>query len=133
MDSVKGVRLLSSVFTKEDSIDMEKELRIISNESNYLQNIYETMCLLKPVNEILTQIKSNRLGINSVEFSELHISQQEENEFIIKPFEVEEGILQCKECGSKKTYSYTKQVRSGDEGTSVFATCSQCGFSWRDN
>ena len=39
--------------------------------------------------------------------------------------EIEEGVMECTKCGSKKTYSYTKQTRGGDEATTVFAICSE--------
>ena len=47
----------------------------------------------------------------------------EYDQFLVKPFEVEEGVLECNKCGSKKTFSYSKQTRAGDEATTVFATC----------
>ena len=56
---------------------------------------------------------------------------KEEESFIITPFEIEEGVLECGKCGSKKTYSYTKQTRSGDESTTVFAVCYKCSRSWK--
>ena len=34
------------------------------------------------------------------------------------------SILQQERCGSRRVYSYTKQDRSCDEGTSVYAMCS---------
>ena len=55
---------------------------------------------------------------------------KEYNSFILKPFEVDEGVLTCNKCGSNKTYSYTKQTRSGDEATTVFAICSNCNARW---
>ena len=56
---------------------------------------------------------------------------EEYDSFLIKPFEVDEGVLECNKCGSNKTFSYSKQTRSGDEATTVFATCSNCGTSWK--
>lgn len=55
---------------------------------------------------------------------------EEQDNFLINPFEVEEGVLECNKCGSKRVFSYSKQVRSSDEGTSVFATCVACKSSW---
>ena len=48
----------------------------------------------------------------------------------LSPAEVEEGVLECK-CGSKRTISFTLQTRSGDEGTSVWARCVECGNKWQ--
>ena len=38
--------------------------------------------------------------------------------------------MECNRCGSNKTYSYTKQIRSGDEATTVFAICCKCNNRW---
>lgn len=54
---------------------------------------------------------------------------EEQDNFLVNPFEVEEGVLECR-CGSRRVFSYAKQVRSCDEGTSVFATCVECKAQW---
>ena len=35
-------------------------------------------------------------------------------------------------CGSNSVFSVAKQVRSADEGTSVFNKCRECHNKWRD-
>lgn len=52
------------------------------------------------------------------------------NKFIITPIEIAEGILTCLKCKSKKILTFSKQTRSGDEPTSVFAKCSNCSHQW---
>ena len=39
--------------------------------------------------------------------------------------------VKCKNCGSENVNSYSKQVRSGDEATTVFYTCLDCKNKWR--
>jgi hypothetical protein len=56
---------------------------------------------------------------------------QEQDAFIECPPEIEEGIIECKKCRSKKTFSFSKQTRRGDESTTVFVRCSKCSFSFR--
>lgn len=51
------------------------------------------------------------------------------DEFRQKDLEVADGIFQCK-CGSKKVMSFSKQTRSGDESTTVFASCTVCKNKW---
>ncbi len=63
---------------------------------------------------------------------ELAENQRMRDDFITKPMEVEEGVEPCPRCGCKKSYSYQKQVRSGDEGMSTFCTCAnpKCRHRW---
>ena len=50
-----------------------------------------------------------------------------------KPQETFEGSLYtCFKCGSNKIFFIAKQVRSADEGTSIFNECRDCYNKWRD-
>ena len=50
-----------------------------------------------------------------------------------KPQEALEDLLYtCFKFGSNKIFSIAKQVRSADEGTSVFNECRDCHNKWRD-
>lgn len=69
---------------------------------------------------------------NSKSFDELRQIEEEQDKFIIQPFEIVEGITQCK-CGSKKVFSYSKQTRGGDEATSTFNECAKCKSKWMYN
>lgn len=42
-------------------------------------------------------------------------------------------MYQCRKCKSRRCQYYELQVRSADEGTSVFITCLECGKHWREN
>jgi DNA-directed RNA polymerase subunit M/transcription elongation factor TFIIS len=85
-------------------------------------------------------IKNNKFGWGHEQFNYVSNLINEQNDFIKNPFEVEEGIFQCKAfiketgkiCGSRRVYSYAKQDRSSDEGTSVYAQCMNCGCKWRE-
>jgi DNA-directed RNA polymerase subunit M/transcription elongation factor TFIIS len=46
--------------------------------------------------------------------------------------DIRDGGLECRRCKSRKIYSRSMQIRGGDESTTVFATCSQCNYSWRE-
>ncbi|KAK3116828.1 DNA-directed RNA polymerase I core subunit rpa12 [Teratosphaeriaceae sp. CCFEE 6253] len=39
----------------------------------------------------------------------------------------------CAECGCEEVRYYTQQLRSADEGSTVFYTCPQCGNKWNTN
>lgn len=45
--------------------------------------------------------------------------------------EIEEGIFECKKCGSKKTSFYSLQTRSADEPMTNFITCLECQNRWK--
>lgn len=55
---------------------------------------------------------------------------REEALFLENSVNVDEGIIQCKKCGSFKTYSYQKQVRAADEGFTLFVACFHCDSQW---
>lgn len=39
----------------------------------------------------------------------------------------------CTECGNKEMYFYSRQMRSADEGETVFYECPKCGFKTSAN
>ncbi|KAK5121426.1 hypothetical protein LTR85_005258 [Meristemomyces frigidus] len=39
----------------------------------------------------------------------------------------------CEKCGCDEMRYYTQQLRSADEGTTIFYTCPQCGHKWNEN
>ena len=42
------------------------------------------------------------------------------------------SLYTCFKCGSNNVFSVAKQVRSANEGTSVFNECHNCRNKWRD-
>jgi len=38
----------------------------------------------------------------------------------------------CPECGHDEAYSYSVQMRSGDEGETTFYKCTKCKHTWRE-
>lgn len=47
--------------------------------------------------------------------------------------EIKESGLVCRRCKSKRIMSRSLQIRGGDEATTVFATCADCKYAWREN
>lgn len=81
---------------------------------------------------ILKNIKDKFVSWEHTTFHTIKNLLNEHDEFIVNPFEVSEGVLECK-CGSKRTFSFGKQVRGSDEATSTFVECMSCGCKWREN
>lgn len=103
------------------------------NEIDYKNLIYEIIgekLKGKTCNEIVDSLNSQKYLWNNDVFLENRIRIEENDSFIMNPFEVEEGVLTCSKCGNNRTYSYSKQTRSSDEPMSTFAQCMNCKFKW---
>lgn len=132
-DRDKCIEALQTVLTKEQNIKtIEKNVFLYSPNEDYMLNIYETLNDIKSgakLNSLLSDIKTKKMGWKHSCYNNLIFEEEEQNNFIIKPFEVEEGVLECK-CGSKRVYSYSKQSRGADEPMSTYAECMSCKNKW---
>lgn len=81
--------------------------------------------------ELIEKIQKQRFGWNHPTFKLLHRREKEQDEFLSNPPKLEEGVIECRKCGSRKTYSFSKQTRRADESCTVFVRCSQCNNSFR--
>lgn len=110
-------------FAKKKHSDFCSEL-----ESCYKDCIYELICSdCKDYEDIV----KGKFLFNSKSFDDIRDKLEEQDKFTVCPFQVEEGIDECKKCGSKRTYSYQKQTRSADEPMTTFSQCTNCGKRWR--
>ena len=123
-------------------IKIEKNLNILekavygktkNDENAYKDLIYEVISEIthgEKLQTILNTIKTSKTGWNHANFDKTRFEQQEQDDFIKNPFQVEEGVLTCPKCRKSRTFSYTRQVRSCDEGTTVFCFCVSCRHKW---
>jgi DNA-directed RNA polymerase subunit M/transcription elongation factor TFIIS len=86
-----------------------------------------------PEEYVKTVILQNKLGWNHKQFQKYKKVQQEQDDYILNPFEVEEGVVQCPKCKSFKVFSVAVQTRSADEPTTTMAQCTQCKYKWSQN
>jgi len=139
----KGKNALRTVLNDERNIDIiEKHIYNITVKKypyniseNYNINLYQIIGDIlngKKLNEILSDIKKTKIGWEHSSFDEMVSCMAEQNGFLQNPFEVEEGVFQCKACGSRRVFSFSKQERSCDEGTSVYAQCVACKSKWKE-
>jgi len=60
--------------------------------------------------------------------------QEIENEvdnFMENPLEVQEGVFTCSRCKDNKTVSFELQTRSADEAATVYIQCVGCRKKWK--
>jgi DNA-directed RNA polymerase subunit M/transcription elongation factor TFIIS len=147
----KGISALSTVLKQQQNIRIiEKHVYEMSCkegkinediEQIYKLNIFQTIGDImkgQKLKELIENVKNGNLGWSHPAFKHMQNMIDEQNDFIENPFAVEEGVLECKArdkngivCGSKRVFSYQRQVRSADEPMTTFASCCQCGTKWQ--
>jgi DNA-directed RNA polymerase subunit M/transcription elongation factor TFIIS len=119
----------------EESIASSIEINIYNycRTNNYDLSMFYMYAVYNVILNNKESVELNRDFLwNSKSFDELRQMEEEQDKFIIQPFEIVEGITECK-CGSKKVFSYSKQTRGGDEATSTFNECAKCKAKWMYN
>jgi hypothetical protein len=96
--------------------------------------IYE-LAFLKQEHDLkhMTQLlRDQQLGFSHPHFQNISKQIHEMDHFMDKPFEVTEGVNQCgnAKCNGKRTLSYSRQTRGGDEGMTVYVFCVDCKFRY---
>ena len=100
--------------------------------ANYLcfEIMADFLCYFK-LQDTFQNIKNKKIGWNHSNFEHLDRKQKEYDDFLVNPPQVEEGVIECHKCGSKKTFSFSKQTRRADESATVFVRCSNCGNTFK--
>jgi DNA-directed RNA polymerase subunit M/transcription elongation factor TFIIS len=82
---------------------------------------------------VIDKLDANGYGFNHPTFDELRRKQREQDDYISAPYEVEEGVVQCGKCGSKRVFSSSVQTRAADEPMTTIAFCVECKNRWTQN
>jgi DNA-directed RNA polymerase subunit M/transcription elongation factor TFIIS len=137
----QGKAALSTVLNKAQNINIiEKYVYIVSSHEVeeddisgiYKRNLYQTIGDIlngEKLEKMLSEIKDGKLGWNHPAFKDIQIRMEEQDSFIETPFEVVEGVLECR-CGSKRVIYYQRQHRSCDEPMTTYASCCACSKKW---
>lgn len=142
-----GLKLLSGVSKKSEKIEQnifkfvdsvlenDEYLGIESFEDVYNRCIFQLYWDLykgSKTKDVILKIKKNKIDWNHEMYDKIKASIHEQDDFIMNPFEVEEGVLHCDKCGGDRVFSYTKQHRGGDEPMTTYAECvnSKCKAKW---
>lgn len=78
-------------------------------------------------------IQKELLGFNHSSFDKFICKEKEHDEYVINPFQAEEGVVQCVKCKSMKVYSVSKQTRAADEPMTTVSVCTICKHKWSQN
>ena len=134
----KGSQALGTVLNQKQNINIiEKYIHKKSKKSydyneKYKKILYQTIGDIikeKNLKELVNNIKKENVGWKHPTFSNIKNKIEEHDEFIINPFEVEEGVTTCR-CGSGRVFTYQKQCRGSDEPMTTFAKCVACKAQW---
>lgn len=143
----KGQMALSTVLDIKENINIiEKYVHIYTKKAlkNYSKNgedFYEKIyikVIYQIIGDILKRCSLNKLGKNikndmvgwkHPDYEYVKNRIDEHDEFIVNPFEVEEGVTKCR-CGSERVFTYQRQSRSADEPMSTYAKCVKCKVQW---
>jgi len=143
----QGKETLQSVLKIQKNIDIlettifgyvKKNLEIEEEEEEKFCSIYKQMIYQcvgdvfsgEKLTSILTRIKENELLWGHECFNKIKAKIEEQDDFIMNPYEVTKGVVECTKCGSDRVFSYSKQTRSSDEGMTVFCQCVKCKAKW---
>lgn len=105
-------------------------------EKSWTSKLFEHIYKEKACNVLLfisnpsVQHKIQQKEILSKDIAFLVDIPQKETEEINEE-EIQDGIFQCRKCGSKKTTYYSLQTRSADEPMTNFITCINCKNRWK--
>ena len=103
-----------------NELDVIYEVGFILNEDKNLKNAFDLL-------------NNGKLFKNHPNFISISKKMTEMDQFMDKPFEVSEGVNTCNKCNSKRTLSYNRQTRSGDEGMTVYVFCIDCKYRYAMN
>jgi DNA-directed RNA polymerase subunit M/transcription elongation factor TFIIS len=78
-------------------------------------------------------IQKELLGFNHSSFDKFIQKENIQDEYVINPFQAEEGVVQCVKCKSMKVYSVSRQTRAADEPMTTVSVCTICKHKWSQN
>lgn len=137
-----GTNALKKVLKVDSNVKIIEELIYkaykskYDSESKYNEILYQVIGDIisnKNLKTIAQNIKKGNIGFDHESYDDIRLIIKEQDDYLICPFEVEEGVMECNKCGSNRVITFSKQTRGGDEGTTVFCTCSnpKCGNRWK--
>lgn len=109
----------------------KEDLEIQNIFSFLMYEMHVEWSLCPKIEELFLYMKEKNIGLDHEKFNNVKNKIQENDDFISNPPQVEEGVIECSKCKSKRTISFSKQTRSGDEACTVFVRCAECHYQFR--
>lgn len=135
-----ALRLAKNRSITVDSDNYSNEFRKL-----YTESAYEVIMLLQHfdfrdehVARVCEELESCSSIWDSYLFADHHYHERSGLKEIATPITIEQGFYECHRCRRAgrdhlQTVSQDIQVRSADEPTTTFVSCTLCGFNWRIN
>lgn len=125
---LKGLHILKTQFPNTDIVGIERDIFEFSMEKKNMPVYFSCIHQIIENNSVeFTTVNDLYFGHKS--FGEIEMTQLEQDDFLVNPFELTEGVLVCT-CGNRRVFSYSKQTRGSDEPMTTFAQCSKCNKKW---
>jgi DNA-directed RNA polymerase subunit M/transcription elongation factor TFIIS len=130
--------MLSWIPSDSERKQVEKEVDLLcEGEEEWKKYLYyELSCEMHFChlpNVVCDMVRQHSVIWDHPNFENIQQHFKEQDDFIQKPPEIEEGVLECRRCKSKRTFSFSKQTRRSDEGSTVFARCFDCQYTYKMN
>jgi len=112
------------------------EMTDIANATDMTELVLELRVLYhheakKDMAVVAERVRTGKMMWEHPSFDEERDRMQRLDDFLLQPPDVEEGLLECRRCHSRRTFSFSKQTRRSDESATVFVQCAQCGCNFR--
>lgn len=97
----------------------------------YFYEIHVEWSIYPRIEDLFQFVRQKKFGYFHSEFDIIRQEIEEEENFIMCPPVIDEGVIECRRCKSRRTFSFNKQTRSSDEAVTVFVRCVNCGHQFR--
>ncbi len=137
-----GMKVLSKVCDSPSARKkMEKRLFLLVKDKENMEELYKRY-LIQLVGMLIQEpnstkifnklLKLGRMGWKNPQYTCYQNNIDEHDNFIVHPFDVVDGVVECPKCHKSKTWSVQKQTRSADEPMTTFSKCADpdCGHEW---